>query len=223
MSSPPPSERGRRGRGGAARNREACRPALTHGRLLTRVPRSTPRTPHRQPRGPPLKPRASHHGGGPPSPSASVRPPGGRRPSCPLGPPATTAALKAAIPTPPPPVRVAARVGRKDPRALTAAERLPRSLLSCGPGLFPAGLENTRKAKAAKDSLPSHPTQTPGSRTFSLERERTWRGLCQKTELPSEQMMETGLVITWPEITDGIPDLESEVVLEAADKTRPPF
>lgn len=78
-------------------------------------------------------------------------------------------------------------------------------------------------SQAAKDSLPSHPTQTPGSRTFSLERERTWRGLCQKTELPSEQMMETGLVITWPEITDGIPDLESEVVLEAADKTRPPF
>ncbi|XP_070125817.1 splicing factor, proline- and glutamine-rich-like [Equus caballus] len=64
----------------------------------------------------------------------SVPPPGARRPPCPLGPPARNAALKAANPTPPPPVRGAARVGRKDPRALAAAKRLPRSLLSCGRG-----------------------------------------------------------------------------------------
>ncbi|XP_070362640.1 uncharacterized protein [Equus asinus] len=154
----------REGRGGAARNREAGRLALTHGHLLTRVPRSSPPPP-------------------PPAPWASAQPQG--------FPPRRWAPFSLCFSAPPGAARQDRRAegrhphttatcargsacGQKGPRALTAAKRLPRSLLSCSRGFSePAWRTLGGPSFGVVGSIKFHWLDTACSWTAAAERSRT--------------------------------------------------
>ncbi|XP_070359643.1 uncharacterized protein [Equus asinus] len=163
----------REGRGGAARNREAGSLALTHGHLLTRVPRSSPSPP------PPAPWASAQPQGFPPRRWAPFSlcfsaPPGGQAA---LLPPGAAHQDRRAEGRHPHTTATCARgsaCGQKGPRALTAAKRLPRSLLSCSRGFSePAWRTLGGPSFGVVGSIKFHWLDTACSWTAVAERSRT--------------------------------------------------